>query len=115
MKFNSESGKEAGKISKRGAALGVSLRGSLHELVDKILNDLNYESLNVSQKIKLLDISLKYSLPRLSIEKQITDQEPPREIEISFLGDDGEVIDTHRNILDENFVFKDLLGGNKLK
>ena len=107
--------KEAGKISKRGAALGVSLRGSLHELVDKILNDLNYESLNVSQKIKLLDISLKYSLPRLSIEKQITDQEPPREIEISFVGDDGEVIDTHRNILDENFVFKDLLGGNKLK
>ena len=38
MKFNSESGKEAGKISKRGAALGVSFRGSLHELVDKILS-----------------------------------------------------------------------------
>ena len=89
MKFNSESGKEAGKISKRSSALGVSLRGSLHELVDKILNDLNYESLNVSQKIKLLDISLKYSLPRLSIEKQITDQEPPREIEISFVGDNN--------------------------
>ena len=58
MKFDSESGKEAGKISKRGTAIGVELRGSLHELVDKILNDLNYESLNASQKIKLLDVAL---------------------------------------------------------
>ena len=62
MRFDSESGKEAGKISKRGSAIGVELRGSLYELVDKILNELNYESLNASQKIKLLDLALKYSL-----------------------------------------------------
>ena len=71
MRFDSESGKKAGKISKRGSAIGVELRGSLYELVDKILNELNYESLNASQKIKLLDLALKYSLPRLSIEKSI--------------------------------------------
>jgi hypothetical protein len=98
MKFNAKSGKEAGKISKRGSALGVSLRGSLHELVDKIINDLEYENLNTSQKIKLLDVSLKYSLPRLSIEKQIT--EPSQDfktLEIGFVDDDGTIIKTINN------------------
>ena len=109
MKFNSESGKEAGKISKRGAALGVSLRGSLHELVDKILNDLNYESLNASQKIKLLDLALKYSLPRLSIEKSIEQIEEPRKFEITVI-DDNCNSEIHSTLLDENFTLKKAFG-----
>ena len=75
MPFNNESGKQAGKISRRGRALPMDLRIGLHELVNKIINDLDYESLNAPQKIKLLDVALKYSLPRLSIEKSI---EEPR-------------------------------------
>ena len=71
MPFDAKSGKEAGKISKRGTALPVELRNSLNELVNEIVNDLDYQSLNNTQKIKLLDIALKYSLPRLSIEKSI--------------------------------------------
>ena len=50
MKFDSQSGYKGGKISKRGTALGVELRGSLYELVDKIINELDYESLNASLK-----------------------------------------------------------------
>jgi len=42
MKFNSESGKKAGKISKRGRALPMEMRSSLYELVNTILNDLDY-------------------------------------------------------------------------
>ena len=52
MRFDSKRGKQAGKISKRGTALGVELRGSLNELVNKIINDLDYKTLSASQKIK---------------------------------------------------------------
>ena len=109
MRFDSKSGKEAGKISKRGTAIGVELRGSLHELVDKILNELNYESLNASQKIKLLDLALKYSLPRLSIEKSIEQAEEPRKFEITVIDDNGNS-EIHSTLLDENFTLKKAFG-----
>lgn len=107
MRFDSKRGKEAGKISKRGTALGVELRGSLNELVNKIVNDLDYETLSASQKIKLLDVALKYSLPRLSIQKNLTEFEEPTELKFSFVDDNGKV--EQKNILlDENFKFSDL-------
>ena len=109
MKFNSESGKEAGKISKRGTAIGVELRGSLYELVDKIINDLDYQSLNNTQKIKLLDVALKYSLPRLSIEKSIEQIEEPRKFEITVIDDNGNS-EIHSTLLDENFTLKKAFG-----
>ena len=108
MKFNSESGKKAGKISKRGRALPMEMRSSLYELVNTILNDLDYESLNVSQKIKLLDVALKYSLPKLSIEKPIEEPEPPQEIQITIVDSNGKE-KVNRKSLD-NFKFKDLAG-----
>jgi hypothetical protein len=107
MRFDSKRGKEAGKVSKRGTALGVELRGSLNELVNKIVNDLDYETLSASQKIKLLDVALKYSLPRLSIQKNLTEFEEPTELKFSFVDDAGNV--EQKNILlDENFKFSDL-------
>ena len=109
MKFNSESAKEAGKISKRGRALPMEMRSSLYELVNTILNDLDYESLNASQKIKLLDVALKYSLPKLSIEKPIEEPEPPQEIQITIVDSNGNE-KVSRKKLDENFKFKDLAG-----
>ena len=109
MKFDSQSGSKGGKISKRGSALGVELRGSLYELVDKIINELDYESLNASQRIKLLDVALKYSLPRLSIEKSIEEIEEPRDLKITIIGRDGEE-KIHSTPLDENFTLKKAFG-----
>tara|TARA_B110001469_G_scaffold118566_1_gene125419 strand:- start:935 stop:1270 length:336 start_codon:yes stop_codon:yes gene_type:complete len=109
MPFNNESGRQAGKISKRGTAIGVELRGSLYELVDKIINELDYESLNASQKIKLLDVALKHSLPRLSIEKSIEEPESPREIKITVIGSDGKE-KIQSTPLDENFSVKKAFG-----
>jgi len=109
MPFDAKSGKEAGKISKRGSALPMDLRGGLYELVDKIINDINYDSLNASQKIKLLDVALKYSLPRLSIEKSIEQTEEPRKFEITIVDDNGET-ETHSTLLDENFTLKKAFG-----
>jgi|TARA_B110000902_G_C14096470_1_gene508969 hypothetical protein len=109
MPFNNESGKQAGKISRRGRALPMDLRIGLHELVNKIINDLDYESLNAPQKIKLLDVALKYSLPRLSIEKSIEEPESPREIKITVIGSDGKE-KIQSTPLDENFSVKKAFG-----
>ena len=109
MPFNSETASNAGKISKRGKSLNIDLRNDLKTLITHILKDLDYNTLNNTQKLKLLDIALKHSLPKQSIEQHII-EEPPKEIQINIIGRDGEVKETHRNILDENFKFKDLAG-----
>ena len=112
MGFNSTTGSEAGKISKRSKSLSIDLRSDLKTLITHILKDIDYDSLSNTQKLKLLDIALKHTLPKLSIEKQITVKEPPREFQINIIGDNGEVLETHNNVLDENFNFSNMLGGN---
>lgn len=107
MRFNSETGSKAGKISKRGSALPIDLRGGLIDLVSRILKDLDYSKLTDSQKIKLLDVALKYSLPKLSIEKYMLENEPPKEISIGFVDDNGN-LEKKNIVLDENFKFRDL-------
>ena len=39
MKFNSKTGSKAGKISKRGSAFPIDLRGGLVDLINRILKD----------------------------------------------------------------------------
>ena len=98
MPFDGKTGKEAGKISKRSSALPMDLRSGLHQLVNNILNDLDYNTLNENQKLKLLDICLKHCLPKLSIEKSIgIEDDMPKEFEIAFVNNDGEVIETVKN------------------
>jgi hypothetical protein len=40
---------------------------------------------------------------------------PPREFQINIIGDNGEVLETHNNVLDENFVFSNMAGGDSSK
>ena len=54
MGFNSETASEAGKASKRGKSLSIDLRSDLKTLITYILKDLDYNTLNNSQKLKLL-------------------------------------------------------------
>ena len=107
MGFNSTTGSEAGKISKRGKTLSIDLRSDLKTLITHILKDLDYNTLNNSQKLKLLDIALKHTLPKLSIEKQIT-EEIPQDIQITIVDSNGNE-KVNRKSLD-NFKFKDLAG-----
>ena len=67
MGFNSTTGSEAGKISKRGKSLNIELRNDLKTIITHILKDLDYNTLSNTQKLRLLDIALKHSLPSLSI------------------------------------------------
>ena len=107
MAFNSTTGSEAGKISKRGKSLNIDLRNDLKTLITHILKDLDYITLNNSQKLKLLDIALKHSLPKLSIEQHII-EDIPQDIQITFVDSDGNE-KVNRKSLD-NFKFKDLAG-----
>jgi hypothetical protein len=107
MGFNSETGSEAGKTSKRSKSLSIDLRSDLKTLITHILQDIDYDSLSNTQKLKLLDIALKHTLPKLSIEKQIT-EEMPQDIQITIVDSNGNE-KVNRKSLD-NFKFKDLAG-----
>jgi hypothetical protein len=107
MGFNSTTGSEAGKISKRGKSLNIDLRNDLKTLITHILKDLDYNTLNNSQKLKLLDIALKHSLPKQSIEQHIV-EDIPQDIKITIVDSNGNE-KVNRKSLD-NFKFKDLAG-----
>ena len=107
MGFNSETGSEAEKTSKRGKSLSIDLRSDLKTLIKHMLQDIDYDSLSNTQKLKLLDIALKHTLPKLSIEKQIT-EEIPQDIQITIVDSNGNE-KVNRKSLD-NFKFKDLAG-----
>ena len=107
MGFNSTTGSKAGKISKRGKSLNIDLRNDLKTLITHILKDLDYNTLSNTQKLRLLDIALKHSLPKLSIEQHIT-EEAPKEIQITFVDSNGNEKVNRKSL--ENFKFKDLVG-----
>ena len=107
MGFNSTTGSSAGKISKRGKSLNIDLRNDLKTLITHILKDLDYNTLNNSQKLKLLDIALKHSLPKQSIEQHIV-EDIPQDIKITIVDSNGNE-KVNRKSLD-NFKFKDLAG-----
>ena len=67
----------------------------------------DYNSLNNSQKLKLLDIALKHSLPKQSIEQHIV-EDTPQDIQITIIDSNGNE-KVNRKSLD-NFKFKDLAG-----
>ena len=107
MPFNSKTASNAGKISKRGKSLNIDLRNDLKTLITHILKDLDYNSLNNTQKLKLLDIALKHSLPKQSIEQHIV-EDIPQDIKITIVDSNGNE-KVNRKSLD-NFKFKDLAG-----
>ena len=109
MPFNSKTASNAGKISKRGKSLNIDLRNDLKTLITNILKDLDYNTLNNTQKLKLLDIALKHSLPKQSIEQHIV-EDIPQDIKITIVDSNGNE-KVNRKSLD-NFKFKDMLGGN---
>jgi hypothetical protein len=98
MGFNSTTGSEAGKISKRGKSLNIDLRNDLKTLITHILKDLDYNTLSNTQKLRLLDIALKHSLPKLSIEQHI--DRGPNEMTIKFVDSNDDIIRQDHHIYD---------------
>ena len=107
MGFNSQTASEAGKISKRSKSLNIDLRNDLKTLITHLLKDLDYNTLNNSQKLKLLDIALKHSLPKQSIEQHII-EDIPQDIQITIIDSNGNEKVNRKSL--NNFKFKDLAG-----
>ena len=107
MPFNSKTASSAGKISKRGESLNIDLRNDLKTLITHILKDLDYNTLNNTQKLKLLDIALKHSLPKQSIEQHIA-EDTPQDIQITIIDSNGNEKVNKKSL--DNFKFKDLAG-----
>ena len=98
MPFNSKTASSAGKISKRGKSLNIDLRKDLKTLITHILKDLDYNTLTNTQKLRLLDIALKHSLPKLSIEEHIDSS--PSEMTIRFVDSNDNLIRQEHHIYD---------------
>jgi hypothetical protein len=98
MPFNSKTASSAGKISKRGKSLNIDLRNDLKTLITHILKDLDYNTLSNTQKLRLLDIALKHSLPKLSIEQHI--DRGPNEMTIKFVDSNDDIIRQDHHIYD---------------
>ncbi len=98
MGFNSTTGSKAGKISKRGKSLNIDLRNDLKTLITHILKDLDYNTLSNTQKLRLLEIALKHSLPKLSIEEHINNS--PSEMTIKFVDSNDNLIRQDHHVYD---------------
>jgi hypothetical protein len=76
----------------------IDLRNDLKTLITHILKDLDYNTLNNTQKLRLLDIALKHSLPKLSIEQHIDSS--PSEMTIKFVDINDDIIRQDHHIYD---------------
>ena len=68
--------------------------------------------LNPETKFKTYQI---LSLGQAINRNPFKEPQPPIDIETSIVIVNGEVLETHKYVLDENFVFKNLVGGSILK
>ena len=80
--FNSENAKIAGQLSKRGKALPIEIKQNLQLLAQDILTTIELSKLNTGQKIKLLEIILRHTMPK---DLNITQESLPKEITFEII------------------------------
>ena len=80
--FNSENAKIAGQLSKRGKALPIQIKQNLQFLAQDILTTIELSKLNTNQKIKLLEIILRHTMPK---DLNITQESLPNEITFEII------------------------------
>ena len=73
-----------GRIAGVPNRLTTQMKQKLQELIDGIITDIEVEDLNTNQKLKLLQISLQYVLPRLKHSKEDTSIEPS-EVQVNIV------------------------------
>ena len=65
MGFSSESGREAGKKSKRGKGKYVGeIREKIDALTNSLIDSIEIDDLNTSQRLVLLKLLLSHTLPK---------------------------------------------------
>ena len=80
MPFNRQSASQAGKNSKRGKAVVTKeIKKNLGRAFQDILNSIIIEELTTTEKIKLLQLSINYIIPK-ALEKNVEVQQPIQSI-----------------------------------
>ena len=80
MLFNRQSASIAGKSSKRGKAeVTKEIKKNLGRTFQEILESIKIEELTTTEKIKFLQLSINYLIPK-ALEKQIESQQPIQSI-----------------------------------
>ena len=80
MPFNRQSASIAGRSSKRGkSVLTKEIKKNLGRTFQEILESIKIEELTTTEKIKLLQLSINYLIPK-ALEKQIESQQPIQSI-----------------------------------
>jgi len=80
--FNSQTAKAAGAISKRNKALPIEMKQSLQLIASDILNTIELDKLNTNQRLKLLEIVLKFTMPK---DVKIMQEKLPNEITFEII------------------------------
>ncbi len=73
-----------GRIAGVPNRLTTQMKQKLQELIDGIVSTIEVEDLNTNQKLKLLQISLQYVLPRLKHSKEEVSNEPS-EVQVNIV------------------------------
>ena len=80
MPFNRQSASIAGKSSKRGKAeVTKEIKKNLGRTFQEILNSIKIEELTTTEKIKLLQLSINYIIPK-ALEKNVKVHQPIQSI-----------------------------------
>ena len=73
-----------GRIAGVPNRLTTQMKEKLQELIGGIVSTIEVEDLNTNQKLKLLQISLQYVLPRLKHSKEEVSNEPS-EVQVNIV------------------------------
>jgi len=94
-----------GRIAGVPNKVTAKIKQQLQELIDGIIAGIDIELLNNNQKIKLLQIALQYSIPRLKLtNEQFVDEPSDIQINIVKTSDELERLNKVREYEKENNV-----------
>ncbi|MDG1763212.1 MAG: hypothetical protein P8H38_08220 [Flavobacteriaceae bacterium] len=94
-----------GRIAGVPNKVTAKIKQQLQELIDGIIVGIDIELLNNNQKIKLLQIALQYSIPRLKLtNEQYVDEPSDIQINIVKTSDELERLNKVREYEKENNV-----------
>ena len=94
-----------GRIAGVPNKVTAKIKQQLQELIDGIIVGIDIELLNNNQKIKLLQIALQYSIPRLKLtNEQYVDEPSDIQINIVKTSDELERLNIVREYEKENNV-----------
>ena len=87
-----QKGNQYGTQTKRGKAkVSKELKEKLESLTLGMLEDINYKTLSNSDKIRLLQITISYVLPKLkAITLNNEDENQPTDFEIRIIDNNGD-------------------------